>query len=101
MIKKKKVLKEIILKTPQIWQKNVSIQIQDILENSKQDEPKEIHTKRHHNKTSEIERPRKYLGSSARQVTPFLYGENNSDDSEFLIRNQEGQKDVEKHFFEC
>ena len=40
----------------------------------------------------------KYPESNNRKVTSLLYRRNNSDDSEFLIRNHEGQKEVEKHF---
>lgn len=78
--------------------KDVNLQIQDFERIPNRIYPKKSTPRDIVMKLLKIKDPEKYLESSDRKATSFLYRKTNSDDSGFLKKNHEGHKEIEKDF---
>lgn len=78
--------------------KNVNLQSKDFEKTPNRIYPKKSIPRDITMKHLKIKDPEKYHESSDKKATFFLCRKSNSDDSGFLIRNHEGQKEGEKHF---
>lgn len=78
--------------------KNVNLQSQDFEKTPNRIYPKKSTPRDITMKHLKIKDPEKYHESSDKKATSFLCRKSNSDNSGFLIRKHEGQKEAEKHF---
>lgn len=90
-----KVLKEIMAKNSPNLAEDLFIYPRDWVK-TKQDKPKEIYVKIYHSqtKTHGKQKWRKNLEANQRETAHYLPRKNNLNDSNFLIKNHGGQKEV-------